>query len=233
MSNFVNNKDADFTKNLPEPSLEVKPSIPHTEPIKHNPNPLTTSVLPPEPTEDMPIPKVDDQIFKIEKPAPVEQPKPVKKKRQLSERQLAHLARMREKSLQKRRAKKQQKELEKQQKLKEKELKKVPAKPVPKPHQAPMPNIPEEIKKTAKKSGQSVEEFFGNVKLFMDTMEQYQRLKKPKEPTKPVNIPKPKPVKPVKQKPYVAKSYNPIRQDLFTIDLNKVNKNNFRNPFGF
>lgn len=231
MSEFVNNKNADFTRNLPQPKeaveLTIEPNTNPTPPIKHNPNPIAPS-QPPTPDE-MPIPKVDEEIFKI----PVqEQPKPVKKKRQLSQRQLEHLARMREKSLQKRRAKKQEKELERQQKLQQKELKKVPAKPVPKPHQAPMPNIPEEIKKTAKKSGQSVEEFFGNVKLFMDTMEQYQRLKKP-PPSKPVNIPKPKPVKPVKQTPHVAKSYNPIRQDLFTIDLNKVNKNNFRNPFGF
>ena len=235
MSEFVNNKNADFTKDLPEPKeaieLKIEPNTNPTPPIKHKSNPLITS-QPIKTDEDMPLPNVDEQIFQMPKQEEIK--KPVKKKRQLSERQLAHLARMREKSLQKRRAKKQQKELERQQKLKEKELKKVKATPVLKPSQSPMENIPEEIKKTAKKKGQSVEEFFGNVKLFMDTMEQYQRLKKP-QPSKPIQIPKKNIQRPTvpKPKPYVAPTPKPVYQDVYSVNLNMINKNNFRNPFGF
>jgi hypothetical protein len=232
MSEFVNNKNADFTKNLPDPELEVQPNLQPTKPIEHKPNPIAKTLLPPEPEEDMPIPTVDETIFKL--PEPVKPPSPVKikKKRQLSERQLAHLARMREKSLKKRQLKKQQKELEKQQKLKAKELKKVQSKPIPKPSLPELKTIPEEIKQAAKKSKkpEGVSEFFSNVNLFLETMDRYNKIKKKSEP---IPIPKKTPqiVKPqIKKQP--APVYQPPK-DLYAINLNQINRGNFRNPFGF
>jgi hypothetical protein len=230
MSEFVINKNADFTKSLPDPKLEVQPDLQPTEPIKHHPNPIAKTIMPPEPEEEMPIPKVDETIFKM--PEPVKPPSPVKvkKKRQLSERQRAHLARMREKSLQKRQLKKQQKELEKQQKLKAKELKKVQSKPIPKPSKPVLETMPEEIKQAVKKTKkpQGVSEFFSNVNLFLETMDKYNTIKQKK--SKPVPIPKPQPVKP---RPQVRRQPVQPPKDLYAVNLNMINRGNFRNPFGF
>jgi hypothetical protein len=231
MSEFVNNKNADFTKNLPDPKLEVQPDLQPTKPIEHKPNPIAKTVLPPEPEQDMPIPSVDETIFKIPVPVKPPSPKKVKKKRQLSERQLAHLARMREKSLKKRQAKK----LEKQQKLKEKEMKKVESKPIPKPSQPVLKTMPEEIKQVVKKTKkpEGVSEFFSNVNLFLETMDKYNKIKeKQKQPMRSEK--KPAHVKPQKKVHYQQPA--PVQRapkDLYAINLNQINRGNFRNPFGF
>ena len=192
MSEFYINKNANLLDGIKKPdkdpeniNLEVKP-ITNDKEISNS--------------EEHELPNIDDdEIFVKKKKVEVKEEKPKKKKKVLSERQKAHLAKMREKSLEKRRAKKQAREQailqKKQEKLnKEKEkleklansnklldkkkLENQVEKVVPKIVEAQ--NMKKEVENNPQKffnNQNDLQSFFNNMNQFLSIMEKYTTIK--------------------------------------------------------
>jgi hypothetical protein len=248
MSEFVENRNASLTANIKEVIEEVEEdhAMPGFTPPynKDVPNPPPEK---PKTVDEMPIPTPDEAIFKVEKKLP---PPPVKKKRALSEKQRAHLARMRVKSLAKRKEKaairakeKAEKEQVRQQKLKvkleaqaEKEKKEVEVFTPGLTKQKPIQHTNTTKKKVdypPHPKISNVKGFFENMGHFLEAVDKYNAFQSHRQRSQPVPIPKKVEKKPKK---VVFRSNSPIRKqvrhDPYTVSVDMVNAG-YSNPFGF
>lgn len=164
--------------------------------------------------------------------------KPVKKKKQLSERQRAHLQRLREMKV----IKKQEREKKKAEELKKQSMNNI-KKPLPEPVAAPkqtsepklqQPQLQRQPTATTvpqpnKLSNQQyMSEFFNNMNMFIEAANKYTTLQSNAKAPAPAPAPKPKPA----PAPKKQEAHNP--DDSYYVDFLKPQVGyDYKNPFGF
>jgi hypothetical protein len=240
MSEFVVNKNSSLTADIEEPPVEEvdeELEIPEGEQFEQ------------ETPED--IFHMKKQVSFEEAKRPVSDPidivieakRPVKKKRQLSEKQLAHLARMRAKSLELRKKKAaekkriakekaEQKLMKQQEKINKKYERKFNNKTVIN-KEIPIPKIPT-IKSGANKG--ELQTFFANMHTFLDTVNKFNNIRGNNNAG---NSNKVEPKRPVQQRKKThipqkkKRTYEPVTPMLQRgVSIENVNAG-FNNPFGF
>lgn len=206
-----------------------KPSILDIKPVEN-----LEKVVNVEPVKEEPIEMEDlkdDDIFV--KP----QVKPKKKKREISERQKAHMKKMNE-------IRRQKAQQRKQEKAKSKPQPKLPPKTEVRPERKDEPVDPINRAgfsghKGTMSNQEYMQQFFSNMNLFMDSYNKLNALKKPQ--STPQQIPRKdhfedmKPQKKQQQKPKPKPKPQPKQEGSYYIDFLKPNVNygNYKNPFGF
>ena len=214
----MENTDGTFQMNKMPSMLDIKPLEQLSE-VKEAVN---------EPDEEVPVIEENTTIF-VKPPT-----NKVKKKRVLSEKQKAHLEKLKKMRAEKYKLKLAEKEKQQLLKLKQKleqekkveNVKKAPSKPV----------VENKVIKQNKKDEMSNQEymntFFQNMEKFVSLSERLVKSKIGTKTTAPVKIPKKDPFKDMKQKP--QKPAPPPKPKPTTINWLEPQANyNYKNPFGY
>tara|TARA_S200002703_G_scaffold144762_1_gene138627 strand:+ start:429 stop:1073 length:645 start_codon:yes stop_codon:yes gene_type:complete len=214
----MENTDGTFQMNKMPSMLDIKPLEQLSE-VKEAVN---------EPDEEVPVIEENTTIF-VKPPT-----NKVKKKRVLSEKQKAHLEKLKKMRAEKYKLKLAEKEKQQLLKLKQKleqekkveNVKKAPSKPV----------VENKVIKQNKKDEMSNQEymntFFQNMEKFVSLSERLVKSKIGTKTTAPVKIPKKDPFKDMKQKP--QKPIPPPKPKPTTINWLEPQANyNYKNPFGY
>ncbi len=159
--------------------------------------------------------------------------KPVKKKKQLSERQRAHLQRLREMKV----IKKQEREKKKAEQLKKESMNNIkkplpePAPEIQKPQLQRQPTATTVPQPNKLSNQQYMSEFFSNMNMFIEAANKYTDLKTAKTKSPPITPPEQRKPKAV---PKAVKQQEPNHDDSYYVDFLKPQVGyDYKNPFGF